>query len=96
MSLRSCLLKEGPLNYLTPYIALRSFNLVVINIKLYFYPIPYHYREVVILESSGKKLSETSEFAKALEKEGLKGLEKQSTMFSYFMETGLSKIDGVV
>ncbi|XP_034249372.1 SWI/SNF-related matrix-associated actin-dependent regulator of chromatin subfamily A-like protein 1 [Thrips palmi] len=58
--------------------------------------LPPKRREVVILESSGKSLSETSEFAKALQKEGLKGLEKQSTMFSYFMETGLSKINGVV
>lgn len=58
--------------------------------------LPPKRREVVVLESAGKNLSETSEFAKALEKEGLKGLEKQSTMFSYFMETGLSKINGVV
>ncbi|KAJ1529359.1 hypothetical protein ONE63_006147 [Megalurothrips usitatus] len=58
--------------------------------------LPPKTREVVILESSGKKLSDTSEFAKILESEGLKGLEKQSTLLSYFQETAAAKTKGVV
>lgn len=53
------------------------------------------FRDVVVLESSGKMLSETSDFAKALDTEGLKGVEKRSTLLRYFAETGMAKVKGI-
>lgn len=53
--------------------------------------LPPKTREVVILESNGTKLSETSELAKVLDGEGLKGLNKHSTLMAYFQETASAK-----
>ncbi|KAK3908406.1 SWI/SNF-related matrix-associated actin-dependent regulator of chromatin subfamily A-like protein 1 [Frankliniella fusca] len=57
--------------------------------------LPPKSREVVMLGSTGRKLSETSELAKLLDTEGLKGLTKQSTLMAYFQETSVVKIKGV-
>ncbi|XP_026273368.1 SWI/SNF-related matrix-associated actin-dependent regulator of chromatin subfamily A-like protein 1 [Frankliniella occidentalis] len=58
--------------------------------------LPPKTREVVMLGSTtGPKLSETSEFAKILDAEGLKGLSKVNTLMSYFQETSTVKIKGV-
>lgn len=48
-----------------------------------------------MLDSTGPNLSETSEFAKLLDQEGLKGLSKQSTLMAYFQETSVVKIKAV-
>lgn len=50
----------------------------------------------MFLESSKKKLRDTSELAKVLEAEGLKGMEKRSTLLAYFQETAKAKIEGVM
>lgn len=69
---------------------------IIYELCIFSFSINHFSREVVMLESTGKKLNETSELAKILDSEGLKGLEKQSTLLSYFQETGVAKIKGIV